>query len=163
MQKKSNHMGRCRSAVRTCAWALLLTVAGAGAAQAQIQTAAMARYEQECAACHIAYPPGMLPQASWAHLLQGLNRHFGVDASLDAATQQEIGGWLQQHAGSFRHVREAPPQDRISKSAWFVNQHDEVSAAVFKRKAVGGASQCAACHPNAAKGRFSEREVRIPK
>lgn len=143
--------------------AALLALGLGGAAQAQIQTPAMAKYEQECAACHIAYPPGMLPQASWERLLQGLNKHFGADASLDAATQQEIAGWLKQHAGSYRRVHEAPPQDRITRSAWFVNQHDEVSASVFKRKSVGSPSNCSACHANAAKGKFSEHEVRIPK
>jgi cytochrome c len=141
----------------------LFALGFAGLAQAQIQTAAMAKYEQECAACHIAYPPGMLPQASWGRLLQNLNKHFGVDASLDPAAVQEIGGWLQQHAGSYRSVREAPAQDRISKSHWFVSQHDEVSVSTFQRKSVGSASNCAACHPNAGKGRFSEHEVRIPK
>ena len=43
-------------------------------------------YRQECSACHLAYPPGMLPAASWQRLLSGLPRHFGTDASLDPAT-----------------------------------------------------------------------------
>ena len=143
--------------------ALTLALTLPALAESPLQPAAMAKYEQECAACHIAYPPGMLPMASWERLLQGLNKHFGVDASLDAASVQDISGWLKQHAGSYRRVREAPAQDRITRSAWFIDQHDEVSASVFKRKAVGSASNCAACHPNSGKGKFSEHEVRIPK
>ena len=42
------------------------------------------RYQQECAACHIAYPPRMLPAESWRRVLNGLPNHFGTDASLDA-------------------------------------------------------------------------------
>jgi cytochrome c553 len=121
------------------------------------------KYQTECAACHIAYPPGMLPAASWRRLVGGLNKHFGVDASLDAASTAEIEDWLKGHAGSFKHVNEEPPQDRISKSKWFVRQHDEVPAAVWKRKAVGGPSNCSACHANAGKGHFNEDDVRIPK
>jgi hypothetical protein len=56
-----------------------------------------------------------------------------------------------------------PPGNRITKSAWFVRQHDEVSASVYKRTAVGSASNCAACHPRAADGNFDEHDVRIPK
>ena len=40
-------------------------------------------YVQECASCHVAYPPGMLPAASWARLMSGLGQHFGTDASFD--------------------------------------------------------------------------------
>ena len=56
-----------------------------------------------------------------------------------------------------------PPEDRISRAPWFVREHDEVDPAVWKRRAVGSASNCVACHVNAAQGSFSEREIRIPK
>lgn len=120
------------------------------------------KYQTECAACHIAYPPGMLPAASWQRLTGSLNKHFGVDASLDATSTTEIADWLQAHAGSYKRVSEEPPQDRISKSKWFVRKHDEVSASVWKRKAVGSPSNCSACHADAGKGRFNEHDVRIP-
>ena len=55
-------------------------------------------YTQECASCHTAYPPGLLPAPSWRRLLNNLPRHFGTDASLDAATVRELSGWLQAHA-----------------------------------------------------------------
>ena len=37
----------------------------------------LAAYTQECAACHLAYPPGLLPAASWQRLMGGLGKHFG--------------------------------------------------------------------------------------
>lgn len=49
-------------------------------------------YAQECAACHTAYPPGLLPRACWGRLIGGLDKHFGTDASLDAATEQRRSG-----------------------------------------------------------------------
>lgn len=122
-------------------------------------------YKQECAACHIAYPAGMLPAASWKRLMGGLNKHYGTDASLDAKSLSEISGWLDGHAGTYKRVSEMPPDDRITKSAWFIRKHNEreVSPAVWKRASVGSASNCIACHTNAAQGSFSEREIKIPK
>ena len=121
-------------------------------------------YQQECAACHIAYPPGMLPAASWQRLMTGLSHHFGTDASLDATATREISAWLTQHAGTDRRVGEAPPQDRITRSSWFLRTHNgrEVPAAVWKRASVGSPSNCAACHTQADKGSFNERDVKIP-
>ena len=44
-------------------------------------------YQQtECASCHLAYPAGLLPAASWQRLMNNLPRHFGTDASLDPAS-----------------------------------------------------------------------------
>jgi hypothetical protein len=120
-------------------------------------------YQQECASCHVAYPPGMLPAASWQRLMNNLPHHFGTDASLDAATVQQLSAWLTANAGSDRRVRDAPPQDRITRSAWFVRKHDEVPPAVWKRAAVKSPSNCAACHTRADQGDFDEDYVRIPR
>lgn len=123
----------------------------------------LASYQQECGACHLAYPPGMLPAASWQRTMDTLNRHHGSDASLDAAALKEITAWLMANAGTDRRAREAPPEDRITRSAWFVRQHDEVSAATWKRPAVKSAANCGACHTSADQGDFNERNVRIPR
>jgi mono/diheme cytochrome c family protein len=32
-------------------------------------------YKQECAACHMAYPPGLLPARSWTRIMSGLDKH----------------------------------------------------------------------------------------
>lgn len=123
------------------------------------------KYAQECAACHVAYPAGMLPAASWARVMDGLGKHYGTDASLDEASVREISAWLKANAGTYRRVSEEPPQDRITKSAWFVRKHreGEVPANVWKRVSVGSPSNCTACHAGAEKGNFNEHEVRIPK
>ena len=142
----------------TLAAAATLTLSFSGLAQA----AANVKHQQECGSCHVAYPPNLLPAASWARIMGGLNKHFGTDASLDESTTRDIGNWLQVNAGSGRRSEE-PPQDRISKANWFVRQHDEVSASTFKRASIGSAANCSACHAGAAKGDFNEHAVRIPK
>jgi mono/diheme cytochrome c family protein len=122
-------------------------------------------YQKECAACHLAYPPGLLPASSWQRLMGSLQQHFGTDASLDASSTREIGTWLQVNAGTYKRVNEAPPQDRITMSAWFLRKHNEreVPIAVWSRPAVGRASNCVACHSQAAQGGFSEHDIRIPR
>lgn len=120
-------------------------------------------YKQECAACHTAYPPGLLPAASWQRIMTGLERHYGSDASLDPAQVQQVSAWLQAHAGTDKRVREEPPEDRLTRSAWFARKHREVDAAVWKRASVKSPAQCSACHTQAEQGRFDEHQVRIPR
>ena len=122
------------------------------------------QYQQECAACHMAYPPGLLPAASWQRLMGSLNKHYGTDASLDAASASNISGWLKANAGTYKRVSEEPPQDRITRSAWFLRKHrdGEVPAGVWKRASVGSPANCAACHAQAAQGNFNEHDVKIP-
>jgi hypothetical protein len=124
---------------------------------------ALPAYQQECGACHVAYPAGLLPAASWRRITGDLTHHFGTDASLDAATTQRIATWLAANAGTPRRASAEPPQDRITRSAWFVRQHDEVSRAVWRSPAVKTAANCAACHPRAPQGDFDEDSVRVPR
>lgn len=127
------------------------------------QVPLLPKYQQECAACHVAYPPGMLPAASWARLINNLPHHYGTDASLDPATVKQLAAWLDINAGTYKRVREEPPEDRITRSAWFIRKHDEVPAATWKRPAVKNASNCIACHVRADRGDFNEHDVRIPR
>jgi len=120
-------------------------------------------YQQECAACHIAYPPRMLPAESWQRLLGDLPRHFGTDASLDAQSVRQLSAWLSANAGLGRRTGEAPPEDRITRSAWFLREHDEVPASAWKLPAVKSPANCAACHPQADQGDFNEHRVHIPR
>jgi hypothetical protein len=92
-----------------------------------------------------------------------LERHYGSDASLDAVQIQQISTWLQAHAGTYKRVRETPPDDRITRSVWFVRKHREVEASVWKRASIKSPAQCIACHRQADRGNFEEEQVRIPK
>ena len=119
-------------------------------------------YAQECGACHVALPPGLLPARSWQRLMAGLGQHYGVDASLDAATLQPLAAWLQANAGSGRRMREEPPQDRITRSSWFEHEHRQIDAAVWQMPSVKTAVNCAACHVGAEQGRFDDDALRQP-
>ena len=119
-------------------------------------------YQQECASCHLAYPPGLLPASSWSRMMSGLDKHFGTDAALDAATTHQIGAWLQTHAGTYKRVSQAPPQDRITRSAWFERKHRKIAPAVWQHASVKTAANCAACHTGAAQGDFDDDRLRFP-
>lgn len=67
----------------------------------------------------------------------------------ESAACPALSAWLASNARTGKKVREEPPEDRITRSAWFTHKHDEVPAAAWKRPAVKGASNCAACHAQA--------------
>lgn len=119
-------------------------------------------YEAECASCHMAYPPGLLGQKNWQNIMSGLDKHFGTDASLDTKTQTEISNWLLKNAASKQKYAASAPDNRITKSAWFVKDHDELRADVWKRSGIKSAANCMACHKDAASGGFSERNIQVP-
>ena len=119
-------------------------------------------YISECASCHVAYPPGLLPAASWRRLMTGLDRHFGSDASLDPATTERLSDWLQWHAGTYKRVAEPPPEHRITRSAWFERKHRNVDAAAWKLPSVQSAANCGACHSGADRGDFDDHALRMP-
>ena len=121
-----------------------------------------AAYTQECGACHTAYPPGLLPAVSWHRVMAGLDRHYGSSASLDAASVAQLDAWLQAHAGTYKRVREAPPEDRITRSIWFERKHRAIDPATWKLASVKSAANCVACHAGADRGDFDDDNVQMP-
>jgi hypothetical protein len=93
--------------------------------------------------------------------MAGLDRHFGSDAALDADTTRRLADWLQAHAAGGRRA-EPPPQDRITRAAWFQREHRKVDAAVWALPSVKSPANCGACHTQAERGRFDEHELRAP-
>ena len=132
------------------------------AAKMTMPTDMPASYEAECASCHMAYPPALLSQQSWKNLMSGLSKHFGTDASLDPKTQTELTNWLIKNATTRQKYSETAPENRITKTSWFIRKHDEVNADVWKRAGIKSPANCGACHIDAANGVFSEKNIKIP-
>lgn len=124
-----------------------------------------AKLKEECGSCHIVYPPNMLPAESWRVLMANLNKHFGSDASLDKETQRELSNLLQdQGKGRAETAANGQPIIRISQTSWFLDEHeDEVSPRTWRNPKIKSAANCGACHTKADQGRFSEREIHIPR
>ena len=119
-------------------------------------------YDAECASCHMAYPPGLLSEKSWQNVMGNLSKHFGTDASIDQKDQSEITNWLKKNAATRQKYSELAPENRITKTSWFIRKHDEIRADVWKRPSIKSPANCAACHTNAAEGIFSEKNISIP-
>lgn len=119
-------------------------------------------YEAECASCHMAYPPALLSAKSWQNVMTTLGKHFGTDASVDAKTQAEITSWLVKNSTTRQKYSETAPENRITKTSWFIRKHDEVKVDVWKRTSIKSPANCTACHLDAAKGNFSENSIKIP-
>lgn len=119
-------------------------------------------YAAECGGCHLAFPPGALPARSWLRMMSGLDDHYGTDASLDPATVQQLSGWLAANAGTWKRVREQPPQDRITRSAWFERKHRRIEPSAWKLPGIKSAANCAACHGRAEQGEFDDDDLRVP-
>ena len=108
-------------------------------------------WQEECAACHIAYPPGLLQAESWIKIMKELGSHFGVDASLTAKENQDITEFLVDNA-SLRWIYPTPPL-RISETEWFKRAH-RLHEHAWKNPKVKSASNCFACHTHAEHGDF---------
>jgi len=129
-------------------------------------------YQEECGSCHFAYPPGLLPGASWKRIMAGLEDHFGDNAELDAATENRIRGYLFAFAADgspyrrsraiMNSVRYMPePPMRITETPYFRHEHREIPPKIIKLPEVGSLSRCNACHQRADQGSFREREIWI--
>jgi nitrate/TMAO reductase-like tetraheme cytochrome c subunit len=139
-----------------------------------IHFAANKDYNAECSSCHVGFLPGFLPERSWKKLMAGLEDHFGENASLDQDISSKISKYLVTNAAD--SAAASPRSKRIAKmiaanetplriteSPFWVRKHRGIKSYVWKRAAVGPKSKCESCHRDAAKGLFSEYDVKIPK
>ncbi len=118
-------------------------------------------YAAECGSCHVPYAPRLLATPAWERIIAGLDRHFGVDAGVDAATAAKLRAYLAANAPAPGGKRDDPAATRITQARWFVHEHRKVLAT--PAGAAPRASDCAACHPQAARGLFDEHDVRVPR
>jgi cytochrome c553 len=155
-----------RLVLASVAVALLVAVPGvqaSGGNETARSTARDERYVAECGSCHVAYPPRLLPAASWRQVMGSLERHFGSDASIEPALAQDIAAFLERNAGAPQRLGADPATPRVSATQWFVRKHAKVPEAAWQRPAIGRASNCGACHVEAAAGDFRKRHLDIPR
>jgi cytochrome c553 len=151
----------------------LLASGGMEQGGGQMSPVTNAKWNAECSSCHMLYHPGLLPERSWNKVMDGLDKHFGENASLDPATRDEITRFLVTNSADqsdnrrSSRINQSIPANaaplRISETRYFTSKHDEISPTTFKRKSIGSAANCIACHKGAEKGNFSESQVKIPR
>jgi hypothetical protein len=129
-------------------------------------------YQEECGSCHFAYQPGLLPEASWEKIMDGLANHFDENAELDEVTAGELRAYLYANAadrvgtgrspGIANSLRGSAPL-RITGTTYFQRHHHEIPARIVKgNPEIGSFSHCDACHTGAIDGNYDEHGVRIP-
>jgi cytochrome c553 len=131
--------------------------------EGQKYTASNPKWKDDCGACHIAYPPQMLPAESWRAIMSGLDKHFGSNAGLDEADASEITAFLEKNSDARKREASGKPLLRITEGRWFKSEHREVAARDWKNPKVKSPANCGACHITAESGDYSERNVKIPK
>lgn len=129
-------------------------------------------YKSECGTCHFAYQPGLLPARSWQKLMGSLSDHFGENAELDSDTQQQLTGYLVKGAAEQSDTRRSAKilrslgsktPLRITDVPYIYHKHGEIPPRLISgNPKVRSLSNCVACHTQAAKGSYAEREIRIP-
>jgi cytochrome b len=131
-----------------------------------------AAWQKECSACHMAFPPLLLPEASWRQVMAELDDHFGDDASLDQATTDEITTFLVSHAAEtsqteaaqkiLASLRPESTPTRITLTPYWIRKHQRIDNAAYQRRSVGSPINCVACHRWADRGSFEDEDIRIP-
>jgi Dihaem cytochrome c len=102
-----------------------------------------AAWQDECGCCHMAFPPALLSKGDWQRPMQGLDTHFGVNASMDPKMRDEIGAFLERNAASsWGHSADSM---RITETDWFVRKHQGPIRMMMKGR-VQNLVDCAACH-----------------
>ena len=123
---------------------------------------------KECGACHMVFPPQLLPARSWVAVMDGLNNHFGETATLDPTVSKDIKDYLIAHAadsagGEHHALGGLSANDtplRITETPAWIREHNsrEVSPAAFADPKVKSKSNCVACHAKAAQGVFEDEK-----
>lgn len=121
---------------------------------------------EECGGCHLAFPPSMLPAASWRTMMGQLDRHFGDDASLGAEATASIARYLIANAGDaggrrtndglLRGLAPGAAPQRITELPRWVREHREIRPAEWSDPKVRSRANCVACHADAERGYFDD-------
>lgn len=145
------------------AMGLLLISLPALADRLPLPTGTPASYKAECGSCHLPFPPALLVARDWQGIMNGLDRHFGTDATLEAAQAREIGAFLASHAGNTQRVGSGGNPPRITQTPRFVRKHREIPPRFWSDPRIKSAANCEACHRGAASGNYGEHDIAIPE
>ena len=136
------------------AFAALLVPAAGALAGDHVYGPLPTLYTQECASCHVAYPPQLMTAPGWARLVAQLDQHFGADASLDAKTRDSIAALLADRASTRDKHAPTEATARLTKTAWFQREHGKA------QPPKGSFAECGACHTQADQADYRERGLR---
>ena len=104
-------------------------------------------YLENCASCHIALPPAVLPTQSWQRILQD-SQHYGVQIKpLVDPPRLLVWNYIRNSSRPLNKEEETPY--RVNESRYFKAMHPKV-----KLPSPAGVSSCVSCHPSASEYNF---------
>jgi Dihaem cytochrome c len=130
-------------------------------------------YIKECASCHFAYQPGLLPERSWVKLMGNLKDHFETDASLEREDNKKILKYLVDNSAEKftnykrskkinKSIRSDEAPIAVTDTRYFIKEHRGIRKDLITQKEVKSLANCKACHTTAEKGLYGERDINIP-
>jgi len=130
-------------------------------------------YKNECASCHFAYQPGLLPENAWNKMMNNLENHFGTDASLAQEDFISISNYLKTNSAEknmhykrssriVNSIKKGDIPESISKTPYIIKKHEEIKPSLITQPEVKGLFNCMACHTTANKGIYNDRDINIP-
>jgi hypothetical protein len=134
---------------------LALAVLTLLALPAAARAGSAASYAKECSACHMAYPPQLMPERSWRQLTSHLSSHFGEDASLDPKTTAAIAQYLESNAadqpggsrGVMRGLPASATPERITDMPFWRRIHRQLLVrGIGTGPGIRAAANCQRCH-----------------
>ena len=141
----------------------------------EVQPVTLPRYATECSDCHYAYPPGLLPEASWRKLLaaEALPDHFGDNIEMKEGTRVELLDYAARNAADHSlakrsrkivaSIGDGAAPLRITDVAYIRRKHQKIPESRIKgNPKVKSLAMCDACHAGAAKGDLDDDQVAIP-
>src|SRR3569623_2718780 len=103
------------------------------AAQPDVAPVDNAVFALECGACHLAYPPGLLPALSWQKLFAHLDKHFCENAELAAEDVKALTAYTMSNAADkvnysrskkiAASINKADTPLRITDTTYIRNKH----------------------------------------
>lgn len=118
------------------------------------------KWKEECGSCHLAYPPKLLTADTWGRLMDGLDKHFGANATLEAKDKADILDFLKRYSATGSRFSSA--SFRISETPWFKREHRSVAPGEWSHPQVRSASNCEGCHRDVARNVWSEDTISMP-
>lgn len=122
----------------------ILWAGSAGAENLKSSDPGYQKWKQECGSCHVAFPARMLSAENWQQVVDGLDKHFGSNATLEVADRKVILGFLLRYGANGPTHTSASM--RITDTPWFKREHRIISEKEWRLDEVKTRSNCAACH-----------------
>jgi hypothetical protein len=141
----------------------------------EVSPVSLPRYAEECSSCHYAYPPGLLPEASWRSLLAvpALPDHFGENIEMKEAVRAELLEYAVRNAADHSlskrsrsivaSVASGVAPLRITEVPYIRRKHRTIPQdPIGKNPKVKSLAFCDACHTRAEAGDLDDEGVVIP-